>query len=174
MPILFTALEIPEPIQASIFGLRPKNLGINQAATPHITLHYIGMVNDHQSDLIQSSLLNVRALPYLQKIRGAGAFNPAKAPHVLWAGVNRCEELLKLHASVGQYLQEAGVNLDTRRYSPHITVARIKQTNKALVESYINKHRNFSAHFDVTGFSLFSSERSQLGAIYNRLQSYHF
>ena len=174
MPILFTALEIPESTQASILDLRPKNLGINKPATLHITLHYIGMVNNVQSDLIQASLLNVKSKPYSQKIRGVGAFNQTRAPHILWAGVHKCEELLNLHVSVGQYLQEVGVTLENRQYNPHITVARIKNTNKALVGSYLNNHRNFSAHFDVTGFSLFSSERTKLGAIYTKLHSYDF
>ena len=174
MPILFTAVEIPELIQASILDLRPKNLGIKESTNLHITLHYIGKVNDVEANLIQTILLKVKAKSYSQKINGVGVFNQTKAPHILWAGVNKCEELLNLHASVGQCLQEIGLKLESRQYSPHITVARIKKTNEDLVESYINKYSDFNANFDVKSFSLFSSKRTKLGAIYKKLYSYDF
>ena len=174
MPILFTAIEIPELIQASILELRPKNIGVKESTDCHITLHYIGKVNDVEASLIQTSLLKVKAKPYSQRINGVGAFNQVKAPHVLWAGVTKCEELLKLHELVGQCLQEVGLKLESRQYRPHITVARIKKTNKDLVESYINKYSDFNTDFYVRSFSLFSSERTKLGAIYTKLHSYDF
>ena len=174
MPILFTAIEIPELIQASIMELRPKSIGIKGLTDCHITLHYIGKVNNNEANLIQTSLLKVKTKSYSQSINGVGVFNRVKAPHILWAGVNKCEELLNLHESVGQCLQEVGQKLESRQYRPHITVARIKKTNKDLVESYINKYSDFNTGFYVRSFSLFSSERTKAGSVYTKLHSYDF
>ena len=67
MPILFTAIEIPESLQAAIFKLRPNSLGINKSGALHITLHYIGKTNDDEVNLIDTALSKVKANAYSQK-----------------------------------------------------------------------------------------------------------
>ena len=174
MPILFTAIDIPESLQAAIFKLRPNSLGINKSGALHITLHYIGKINDDEVNLIDTALSKVKANAYSQKISGVGAFNRSRVPHILWAGANKCQDLIDLHHSVGQSLVEIGLELESREYIPHITIARIYKFNSELVESFLKQHQHFQADFDVTSFSLYSSERNDSGVYYKKIQSYDF
>ena len=174
MPILFTAIEIPALIQTSILDLRPTTLDINLAAQLHITLHYIGKVSDIESKAIQTKLQKVKATAYSQQIKGAGVFHRTRSSGVLWAGVNKCDQLLKLHTAVGLCLEDIGLKLEARDYQPHITISRIKNGTQELIESYLDQYRDFNADFTVNSFSLFSSERTQFGAVYTKLDSYNF
>lgn len=172
MPILFTAIEIPASLQAAICKLRPDSLGVNKSGALHITLHYIGKTNDDEVNVINKSLSKVKANAYSQKISGVDAFNRSRVPHILWAGVNKCQDLINLHHSIGKSLVETGLELEAREYIPHITIARIYKFNREFVESFLNQHQHFQADFDVTAFSLYSSERNDSGVYYKKIQSY--
>lgn len=174
MSVLFTAIEIPKSIQPSILELRPKKSGIAIPGALHITLHYIGKVNDHETNAIHESLLGIQGTAYTQNIKGVGVFNQSKVPHIFWAGVEKCQELMDLHHSVGVSLAAVGLELESRPYIPHITIAREKQLNKSMVQSFIDQNKNFQTSFDVSGFALFSSERSDSGAVYKKLHGYDF
>ena len=174
MPILFTAIEIPASIQTSILDLRPTTLDIKLAAQLHITLHYIGKVSEIESKAIQTRLQKVKATAYSQQIKGVGVFHRTRSSGVLWVGVNKCDQLLKLHTSIGQCLKDIGLKLEARDYQPHITISRIKNSTQGLIESYLDQYRDFNADFTVNSFSLFSSERTQYGAVYTKLDSYDF
>lgn len=96
----------------------------------HITLRFIGHVDAAQCASIQDALrppLDVQ--PFDVLVGGAGAFPPRGAPRVLWVGIEKGgEALAPLEATVSGRLESCGVERESRAYRPHITLARIRES----------------------------------------------
>ena len=54
-----------------------------------------------------------------------GTFSTYNKSKVLWAGVNNFDGLRKLHLAVGEVLFEIDIELEQRKYKPHVTLARL-------------------------------------------------
>ena len=95
----------------------------------HLTLAFIGDVPESRMPAIQTALeqpTTVRQFPL--DLAGAGAFPRRGRPRVLWVGIHDGREsLMAVAGEVWTRLGEAGVAVDTRPFSPHMTVARVKE-----------------------------------------------
>ena len=58
--------------------------------------------------------------------RGVGWFPNARHPHTFWAGVEGGKPLAELARATEQAVARLGVPVETRAYSPHLTLARVK------------------------------------------------
>jgi 2'-5' RNA ligase len=98
----------------------------------HITVWFIGEVNDERAHAITSALQPGFATPAFDLVvRGSGAFPPSGRPRVFWIGVTDG------HASMGQLFQDLkarlvpmGFEAEKRPYSPHVTIARVKEAGR--------------------------------------------
>ena len=95
----------------------------------HITLAFIGDVPEARVPAIQAALEPQTTVgPFQLKLAGAGAFPSRGRPRVLWVGVHEGREsLMAVAGDVRTRLEAAGVLLETRPFSPHMTVARVKE-----------------------------------------------
>ena len=64
--------------------------------------------------------------PFSLEVGGVGAFPNARAPKVVWAGIKESIELTKLQKSVDERLSSIGLEAETRPFTPHLTLCRIK------------------------------------------------
>jgi 2'-5' RNA ligase len=172
MTRLFTAIDIPERIKTDLARLAPEGDSIRIQRHPHITVHFIGHVADEIAVDISSELNTIEVMAYDQEIEGVGAFTKGRPPHILWAGVRKCDGLMNLHAAIGASLTKVGHKIEDRDYTPHITIARLKHRSPELVELYLSAHSGFSASFRVNSFRLYSSEHIEGKLIYSKLQEY--
>ena len=86
----------------------------------HLTVRFIGEVDDVRAAAIREALEATLA--------GAGAFPTGGAPRVLWAGVaTGRDELLLAEREITLRLASIGVPADQRAYSPHLTLARVRE-----------------------------------------------
>jgi RNA 2',3'-cyclic 3'-phosphodiesterase len=130
---LFTAIDIPdgvrENLQALIDHLRP-SAGINWSRVDnlHITTKFVGEWPEVKLDQMKQALAAVKPAGAVEiAIRGIGWFPDARNPRVLWAGVEGGEKLAQLASVTEAALCELGVEKDDRVYSPHLTLARIRE-----------------------------------------------
>lgn len=72
------------------------------------------------------------------QINGIGSFGKKESPRILWAGVNESEQLRSLQKDVFQASIDSGFSLDTRPYSPHITLARRWGSEKSFPFDTVN------------------------------------
>ncbi len=158
---LFTALEVSGQVKTELSKLEPQGNNVKVQKQPHITLHFIGNVPLQMANSICSELKNVQSHCYTQKVFGVGAFYRGKAPHCLWAGVDKCKGLIALHSAVGVYLARLGIETDKREYNPHITIARLKSSSEKYAQSYISSHGDFKTSFSAKNFCLYSSAIEQ-------------
>jgi RNA 2',3'-cyclic 3'-phosphodiesterase len=168
MPRLFTALEIPRDAALSLSLLRGGLPGARwiDVENYHLTLRFIGDVEGHVADEIANALDRVRRPSFPLALSGVGAFG-SKKPHSIWAGVTASPDLAALQAEIERICQRIGVAADPRKFVPHVTLARLKNTSPIDVAHYLSARGNFSAaSFRVGRFVLMSSRDSVGGGPY--------
>jgi 2'-5' RNA ligase len=168
MPRLFTALEIPRDAALSLSLLRGGLLGARwvDVENYHITLRFIGDVEGHIADEIANALDRVRRPSFSLALSGVGAFG-SKKPHAIWAGVTASPDLSALQAEIERICQRVGVAADPRKFTPHVTLARLRNPSPVDVAQYLSARGNFSTMpFKVGRFVLMSSRDSVGGGPY--------
>jgi 2'-5' RNA ligase len=174
MPRLFTGLELPEDIVAELDLMRGGVHGARwiEPESYHITLRFVGDVEDKVArDLIQA-LDTVSAPVFSLKLKGIGAFGGAK-PHSIHVGVADSPELKRLRGAHERVCQVIGLAPEQRKFTPHVTLARLKQARPDAVQRFIAAHNLYASRpFEVLRFVLFSSRPSRGGGPYAMEETY--
>ncbi|TPK89592.1 MULTISPECIES: RNA 2',3'-cyclic phosphodiesterase [unclassified Mesorhizobium] len=168
MPRLFTALEIPRDAALSLSLLRGGLPGARwiDVENYHLTLRFIGDVEGHVADEIANALDRVDRPSFQMTLSGVGAFG-GKKPHAVWAGVSASPDLTALQGEIDRICQRLGLPADPRKFSPHVTLARLRNGNPLDVAQYLSARGNFAAlPFRVGRFVLMSSRDSVGGGPY--------
>ena len=172
---LFVALELPERIRTRLFNLQSLMPGLKwtPAANLHLTLRFIGQVSPDKTELIQESLNNVTGDSFILTVVGLGMFQ-RKTGDILWVGVPSEPALEQLKQKVDESLRvSSGLSMDAPKYSPHITLSRLKNTATAsLKEAVKEKAGERFGEIPVTGFTLFRSILSPSGAVHEPVKRY--
>ena len=171
---LFVALALPDEvasrfalIQSGVPGARWSNRD-----QLHLTLRFIGEVDGRVAAAVDDVLSAVRAPGFCLTIKSVGQFG-GRNPSALWAGVEPNPKLAHLQRKVESALQRAGLPAETRKFTPHITLARLKGSPNARVIAYLAEHALFSAPpIDVRGYILYSSVTSPGGSLYRAEKAY--
>ncbi len=168
MPRLFTALEIPRDASLSLSLLRGGLPGARWIDTEnfHVTLRFIGDVEGHVADEIAGALDRVQRPGFALTLSGVGAFG-GKKPHSVYAAVAPSPGLNALQAEIERICQRLGLPADPRKFTPHVTLARLRNTSAGDVAHYLSARGNFSAMpFRASRFVLMSSRDSVGGGPY--------
>lgn len=168
MPRLFTALEIPRNAALSLSLLRGGLPGARwiDVENYHITLRFIGDVDGRTADEIVDRLDRIDRPEFQLSLNGIGSFG-SKKPHSVWAGVTQAPEMYALQAEIERICQRIGLPPDPRKFTPHVTLARLKSSRVDDVVHYLAGRGDFhTAPFTVTRFVLLSSKESVGGGPY--------
>jgi 2'-5' RNA ligase len=102
-----------------------------EAENIHLTLKFLGNVSPTRLDEIKSALAQVTFPAFSLEIKGAGAFPNLKRMNVVWVGVGEGWSRVELiFEQTEKLLHQLGFSRETRPFSPHITVARVKSGRK--------------------------------------------
>lgn len=139
----------------------------------HLTLCFIGEVSGAAFLDIKEALAEITAAPFALRLQGVGFFPPRGQPRVVWAGVETSEPLAVLQRKITTRLFALGQEPENRKFSPHITLARLHLTPAAKVGRYLEAHGLFtSAEFVTDRFLLYSSVLGRKGASHIVEQGY--
>ena len=180
----FVAIELPDHVRdvlsevvarlwrAQIRGLRPV-----RPEAVHLTLKFLGDIEPERIQEVTHALAPI-ALGHSRfalGLGGPGAFpSPAKA-RVLWIGMEGdLAPLEELHASVQEALERLGYARDDRRFSPHLTVARLRDgtppaMRRRAAETLASAPFETGVSLPVAAISLMRSRLHSRGAKYERL-----
>jgi len=178
----FIGLKIePNPALMQLFSDLKKNLGGEQLRwidpqNLHLTLRFLGNTEDSQLDDI-SKALDILIPQYSQfnlEIEGLGIFGKHSLPKILWAGVKMPQNIYTLVANIEDIVCIAGFEQETKPYSPHLTLCRIKALKGAahlleLVDQYKKTH--FLTQ-NVKEIILYESVLRSFGAVYVPLRKF--
>jgi RNA 2',3'-cyclic 3'-phosphodiesterase len=175
MPRLFTGLEIPPDIAFELELMRGGVWGARwiDRESFHITLRFIGDIEDGLAHEIADALDGVVARPFRIRLKGVGTFGGNK-PHALYVGVAaEGEDLKRLQATHERICQMLGLAPEQRKFTPHVTIARLKETRLDGLHDYIASHNLYESRpFEVKSFVLFSSRPSRGGGPYAIEEAY--
>lgn len=131
MPRLFTGLEIPAEIGAELALLRGGLAGARwiDPENYHITLRFVGDVDRGTARDIAAALAESRARPALTiTLDALTAFGGSK-PRALVGRVVPTPELTRLQAEQERLMQRVGLDPEPRKYTPHVTLARLRHAS---------------------------------------------
>ncbi len=135
----------------------------------HLTLRFIGEVDEGVASDIDAALLQIRAPRFAVSLAGIGRFGD----RMLWAGVDKSPPLVHLRDKVESALVRLGLPAETRRYAPHVSLARLRNASEAKLQAFIGEHALFrAAPFEVEHFSLVASYLTKSGSIYEDQADY--
>jgi 2'-5' RNA ligase len=171
---LFVAVEIPQKVRqrlAVLGGGVPGARWMNDGQL-HLTLRFIGEVAENVAHDIDDALISLRAPAFTLELAGVGEFG-GKIPRALWAGVRPNDALVHLQKKVETALQRIGLEPEPRKFSAHVTLARLKAAPNEKVAAFLAHHALYaSGPFPVNGFTLFSSHPGSGGSVYHAERVY--
>jgi RNA 2',3'-cyclic 3'-phosphodiesterase len=176
---LSIAAEVRESLASFLSELRrtdPKPRWVNPENL-HVTLKFIGQIADERLPEIVVALQKVATPSQIGlEIRGIGFFPNEHRPAVAWAGINASSELALSAGRIDESLALCGVARESRPFSPHLTLARLKEQRLSVsLRDLIakSKDRGFGKQV-ATEFHLMESKTKSTGAEYTTLRSFPF
>ncbi|MFH2124636.1 MAG: RNA 2',3'-cyclic phosphodiesterase [Pseudomonadota bacterium] len=172
---LFVAIDMPQAVKKELAGICSILPGARWVKDEqiHLTLRFIGEVDDGIFQNIGEKLAGIKGLAFTIRLAGLGYFPPHRQPHVLWAGVEPVDPVVVLRDQVESVLVGLGLEAEGRKFSPHVTVARLRDTPIARLRRYLDDHDFFaSSEFLVDSFSLYSSLLTHTGAVHRLEAAY--
>jgi 2'-5' RNA ligase len=168
MPRLFTGLEIPSGIAQSLAALRGGLPGARwvDPENYHVTLRFIGNVDDIIAHEVASLLGRVHRQPFELRVEDIKSFGGRK-PRAVVATLGPAQALMELQAEQERLMQRVGLEPDGRKYTPHVTLARLRESSNRQVADYLALRAPIrSVPFKVSRFVLFSARMSIGGGPY--------
>ena len=138
----------------------------------HLTLRFIGETDEAVAADIDEALARLRARRFTLQLAGTGVFGADK-PRSLWVGVERSPELVALRDKIEHALVRVGLAPEPRKFSPHITLARLHKPALDKLSGFLAAHAQFrAAPYPVEGFSLIASSQTKAGSVYEDQADY--
>ena len=168
MPRLFTGIRIPRDVATDLASLRGGLPGARwiEPEDYHLTLRFIGDVGLGMANDILAGLDSIRGRKIRITIERLAAFG-ADRPRTLFAKVAATGGLVELQADHERLMRRLGAQADTRKFTPHVTLARLRGAAPETVASYIAARSTPGVlAFDATEFVLYSARDSTGGGPY--------
>jgi len=128
----FIALDLDDEVRQRILRFKqevsefaPKARWIDEGSL-HVTLKFIGEIADSKVKEIEAALGSVKAAWFKIKFGGTGFFPTARSARVFWIGIGAEPALANLATKVEHSLARLGIPKESRKFSPHLTLARTR------------------------------------------------
>jgi len=182
----FIAIELTEEVKAELSSvqgrLKPeRHPYVKWVAVDgiHLTLKFLGNIDQEKVSPIAEAMAEAAQgiSPFRLEIGGLGAFPNLRRPQVIWVAVGgEVEKLASLQRAIDHSLVALGFSPETRPFTPHLTLGRLRERASAeerrrIGEALLAEGGEGVVPFPVTEVNLMRSTLTPRGAIYNRLCS---
>ena len=179
---IFIAIDISDEarwaISEYIFALKSRfhdGVRWEHVEKLHLTVKFIGKTDGETVNKLTAGLskiaLNHSAFDLT--LNGTGAFPSAKNARVLWIGIVQSSMLQKLYTAVEDACFAAGFPRESRAFSPHLTIARIKDVHRA--NELTREHLSLAfgpISFRVPRIVIYESKLLPSGSVYSVLSTH--
>lgn len=170
MPRLFTGLTVPSEIAARLARFRGGLPGARwiEESDYHVTLRFLGDIDADVAEDVLEALSALRPRPPVPvTLDGLGAFGGDR-PRALFASVVQEPALMDLQAEQERLVRRAGVPPETRRFTPHVTLARLRReaSPEGVAMSLTQSGLFEPLHFEARAVTVFSARESTGGGPY--------
>lgn len=173
---LFIAFDLPKNIVEKLVGLQ-KQIGNELAQIKfvepenmHLTLKFLGEVEESKVNDIINKLKTVKFKPFLTSIAEIGVFPNEKFIRVVWIGLKPFDPINDLHERIDSAL--SGIFKKDDRFQAHITLGRVKfvkDRERLLSVLKAIKMNDITEPFRIEKFMLKKSTLTPKGPIYENL-----
>jgi len=175
---LFAAIAIPDETAARLLVLQHDLPGAKWRPREnlHLTLRFFDAVAEPVADEIDSELAQIAdaTAPFDLHLKGVGAFGGAD-PHAIYAGVAESAALKKLAADCERAARRVGLKAESRKFTPHVTLAYLNNAELARVHAFESRLGLFQTPpFSVERFALYSSWTRKSAPSLYRLEAEYF
>jgi 2'-5' RNA ligase len=137
-----------------------------EAGDYHVTLRFIGDVDGRAAHDIVETLGDIRRPKVFVRFEGLSWFGGDK-PRAIVARVKADPALMDLQAEQERRLRRIGVEPEARKFTPHVTLARLRGVGQAAVADYLAARGALAAEaFIAERFVLFSARDGTGGGPY--------
>lgn len=171
---LFVALALPDVVADRLLLLQGGIPGARWSTREqlHLTLRFIGEVDGRDARSIDDALATIRSPRFTLELKGVGEFG-GKNPRALWAGVRDGASVEHLQRKIESAVQRVGVSPEERKFSPHVTLARLRGAPRDRIITFLSAHALYaSGPFEVNAFILYSSVTTPNGSLYRAERAY--
>jgi len=176
----FIAVPLPEIIIGFLSKLQEEikqtkiKAALTNVKTMHLTLKFLGDTPAEAIDSVKEviKITGERNSHVSLCAGGIGVFPSVKKARVIFSGVKgETDRLETLHKELDKQLSVLGFSRERKRFSPHLTLARIKKRQdplkliRLIQENQDQKTESFTANT----ICLFKSELNPAGAIHTKL-----
>lgn len=138
----------------------------------HLTLRYLGEVETHQADDLAEAAFRVQFQPFDLQISGTGYFERKGIARAVWAAIEPSQPLARLQSRIERLCRNVGMEPDTRKFTPHITLARLNTTSSP-VGPFLARHANLHlGPWRVEDYILYESTLRDQGSLYEPIVTY--
>jgi 2'-5' RNA ligase len=138
----------------------------------HVTLKFIGHVNDAVVEQVKAALLGMKAAPFEVKFAGVGFFPNPNAGRVFWAGVDGGGSLPRLASSIDAAMEKLGLARETKPYRPHLTLARTSSRPLRELKPLLAEAPPQFGTMTAREFFLYQSQPQRGGSKYAKLERF--
>jgi 2'-5' RNA ligase len=167
---LFVGIDLPWELRDRLVALSGRGIPGARwvpAENYHLTLRFIGETPAYLAEEIDHALAGLKARGFSLTLAGLGTFSKGGRATALWVGVERSQPLEHLRSKIETALQRIGLEPERRRFTPHVTLARLDGTAEAKLAAFVQEHNLFRApSVPVEHFTLFSSQLGKEQAVY--------
>jgi RNA 2',3'-cyclic 3'-phosphodiesterase len=155
---------------ADVKWVRPENV--------HLTLKFLGEIDDKKEAEVNAALDSIAksTKPFELSVKDLGAFPKIDHPRVIWVGLEKgAVETTALAAKVDEALASIGFAKETRPFSPHLTIGRVRspinkdKLKEKMVSAIANIDLPTVPTHKVSSVILFQSTLTPQGSIYTKL-----
>lgn len=108
-----------EAARADLKFVEPENI--------HLTLKFLGEIEPSLVEQASQAVKETRFQPFGARLEGVGVFPNLRRPRVVWAGItDGASQLAEIWKGIDDKLSELGFERERRRFSPHITLGRVR------------------------------------------------
>jgi RNA 2',3'-cyclic 3'-phosphodiesterase len=176
---LFVGLDLPAEtvgsLETLLGRLRPTaRIAWSPPANLHITTKFIGEWPEDRLDELRAALAAIPPRdPIAVHVRRVGFFPNPHAPRVFWCGIE-APGLEALAADTDNAMSALGIERESRAFSPHLTLARVKERLdlQPLREAIVALPSLDFGRFEVRSFFLYRSQLRPSGSVYTKLAEF--
>jgi 2'-5' RNA ligase len=171
---LFIAIRPPAPVRDALIDSMEgdEDARWQDEDALHLTLRFIGEVETPAANDVAGQLSRIDWPPFELRVSGVGTFERKGAPHMFWARVPQSDMLEGLRQKVERACELAGLGRETRRFTPHITLARLNRSARP-IGGWMAAHGDLAAGpWTVKDFVLYESHLGHTGAHYETVEVY--
>jgi 2'-5' RNA ligase len=171
---LFIAIRPPEEIRDRMLDAMEGIEGARWvgAENLHLTLRFIGEVERPAANDLAAALGRIAWPRFPLRIEGVGHFTRKRQATALWARVPESDLLEGLRQKVEAACEAAGLGRETRRFTPHVTLARLNRSSGPIGGWLFSFGDLRAGPWEVTDFILYESHLGHTGSFYEPVTAF--